>query len=495
MTTDSTSSNNTSTEALPSGALGNSLDVARNITELFNRCMEDNIREGVCYVDSRLKITYWNRSAENITGLRKKQILDQQWSPNLIELRDRYGTPIGRGQCPVEVAIKNAEPSLIAATLAGRGGRKIAVDLHAIPVIDHEGQLFGAVVFFHDISTQLDLEQQVLTLFAYATRDQLTGVANRAHFERTLTARLAEVKENKLACSLIVTDIDFFKTINDDFGHHIGDQALMAFAKLIQQNTRVDDVVARFGGEEFMILCPEQDLEQAAARAEEIRSIVENTPLAVLNGKCLTASFGVSQISPYDSETTAFVKADEALLKAKESGRNRVIKNSSGLNTSSLHECLTTADQEAQEPNWQFIKGQLLICEDFSTTSSLAMVIEKIKGFVVDYKCVVINSSDDHIQLRLDRLPDEKARRWGDRSTPFLIDIELRSAAKLNQGTGTLLRVTIRPNRVRDRRRNDLESRAEKVMRELRSFLMVSRKTDAKETIRPSKPNSRYGQL
>ncbi len=484
---------NVATEPISSALLANSREAAQNIADLFSRCKDDNLREGLFYVDNRQKVTYWNRTAEMITGIRSKQMLDQKWTPNLIDLRDRYGTLIKNNQCPVDIAMRTSEPTLVAASVTGRGGRKVAIDIHAIPVLDHEGQLYGAVVLFHDLSTQVDLEQQVLTLYAHATRDQLTGLANRTHFERTLAARVAEVQESGVNCSLIVTDIDFFKTINDDFGHHIGDQALMSFAKLVQQNTQVDDVVGRFGGEEFMVLCPEQDIDQAASRAEEIRKVLESTPLAVLNGKCLTASFGVSQINNTDSATSAFVKADQALLKAKETGRNKVVVYGNESSTTSSSAATPPLEDVSFNANWNLLKGTILACEELSTSSSIDMVLEKVKGFVVDFKAEIVTAQDQHLQMRIDKLPHEKSRRWGDRVAQLIVDFELRSTQQVKSDVATLIRVTIRPRRLRDRRRNNLPDRAEAVMREIRGYLMISHRNETEQrTIRPTNPDARY---
>ena len=256
-----------------------------NIDGMFNRCLYNNLREAVIFLDSRLRVTLWNRTAEQMTGLRSANIIDKEWTPSQINLRDRHGVTIHDRDCPVREALADFEPKFLAASLIGRGGRKLAVEVRAIPVMDHEGQVFGALILLQDQSAQLDLEQQVLSLYAHATRDQLTGVANRTYFERILDARVAEARSKGSRCSLVVADIDFFKTINDTFNHHTGDQALMTFAKLIQQNISVDDVVARFGGEEFMILFPGCDVDQAMQKAEEIRKIIEQTPLAAIDGK------------------------------------------------------------------------------------------------------------------------------------------------------------------------------------------------------------------
>lgn len=488
-----TSASSIPSESITEDVSGRAFDVGKNIDEMFVRCKNDNMREGVCYVDSRMHVTMWNRAAETITGIRSNGMLDRKWCPSQIDLRDRFGTVITDQQCPVREAIETREQKLIAASVTGRGGRKIAIDLHAIPVMDHEGHVYGSVILLHDLSTQVDLEQQVLTLFAHATRDQLTGVANRTHFERTLDARVTEFNNLGTDCSLIVTDIDFFKTINDEFGHHVGDQALMSFAKLIQQNTRADDIVARYGGEEFVVLCPNCNLNEAANRAEEIRQVLEVSPLAMLNGKCLTASFGVSQIGPGDTATTVFVKADQALLKAKESGRNKVVKDSESQDLCPTDtETTTEIEDLTASIQWKTLKGTILHSEELATSSPLDLVVEKIKGFVIDFEGVVASCEQDHLQIRIDKLPGEKVRRFGDRPAQLLVDVELRHSKNKMSEDATIIRVTIRLGRMRDRRRKDLNERVTTVMNQLSGFLMVSRNQPLPKAVKPSNGNGRY---
>ena len=137
-------------------------------------------------------------------------------------------------------------------------------------------------------------------------------------------------REVGLKCSIIICDIDFFKSINDNYGHHVGDQALISFARFLKQFVRNQDLVARYGGEEFVILCANCDEDAAVDRAEKIRFKLEKTAQAMLDGKCLTASFGVSQLEDSDDTTSFFVRADHALLHAKEMGRNRVVRANTG---------------------------------------------------------------------------------------------------------------------------------------------------------------------
>ena len=163
------------------------------------------------------------------------------------------------------------------------------------------------------------------------TTDELTGLNNRRHFFQRLEEELPRAKRYGHDISCIMLDIDHFKQVNDTYGHLTGDKVLMTLALLFATGFRETDVVARYGGEEIIILLPETDVEQARGVAEKIRAMVEEQDMTDDEGRTIriTASLGVAGLSPERlgsvSDPDALVKcADEALYRAKEGGRNRV---------------------------------------------------------------------------------------------------------------------------------------------------------------------------
>lgn len=154
--------------------------------------------------------------------------------------------------------------------------------------------------------------------------DKLTGAYNRTGAEIKLADALQEKQQNGYTFSIILLDIDHFKKINDTYGHDAGDQVLQQFSEHIQKNIRATDYFARWGGEEFMLICRKTTLKTAAEIAEQLREIVSTS---ILIGETLvTASMGVAEIKGNDqaSINDAFKRADQALYKAKRNGRNRV---------------------------------------------------------------------------------------------------------------------------------------------------------------------------
>jgi len=121
---------------------------------------------------------------------------------------------------------------------------------------------------------------------------------------------------------MIFCDIDFFKQVNDEYGHAIGDEALRLFSRVLQENLRESDCIGRWGGEEFIILAPEADLISAKQLAEKLRVMVMNASFAPVQQ--LTASFGVAQYQVEENFDALYVRTDEALYLAKNNGRNKV---------------------------------------------------------------------------------------------------------------------------------------------------------------------------
>ncbi|WDC85579.1 GGDEF domain-containing protein [Caloramator sp. mosi_1] len=158
-------------------------------------------------------------------------------------------------------------------------------------------------------------------------RDYLTNLYNRRAFFQLAEERCKKAKCKGFNLVLVMADIDKFKNINDNYGHDIGDLVLKNFAQILKTSVRENDLVARFGGEEFIILLKDINLEDAYNRIEKLREMISETEIKVSDEKIkYTASFGISKVNccDYKSLEEAIKIADKALYRAKENGRNRV---------------------------------------------------------------------------------------------------------------------------------------------------------------------------
>lgn len=184
--------------------------------------------------------------------------------------------------------------------------------------------------------SQKRLAETNLELLRLVNVDSLTGLANRRHFDESLHIEWKRAARNATTLSVLMLDIDYFKSYNDTYGHLQGDEVLRKVAGIIQKNVlRPADQASRYGGEEFVVILPETSPDGAMLLAEEIRRNVEELRIPHQGSKigdCLTISIGIASLSPASAEETPLAVvnlADAALYHAKEAGRNRVVASGS----------------------------------------------------------------------------------------------------------------------------------------------------------------------
>jgi diguanylate cyclase (GGDEF)-like protein len=188
-------------------------------------------------------------------------------------------------------------------------------------------QLVDAVRAKHRLEQELreyqrSLQEVNATLEQRANTDALTGLRNRQYLDRQLELEISRAKRYQTPMALIMFDIDHFKSLNDRFGHLGGDEVLKALANLVNSHIRDLDVLARWGGEEFVILLPGNTLQDARAVAEKIRGLIEHHVFPI--EATVTCSFGVSDYLQDDTAEHIINRADHALYAAKDAGRNIV---------------------------------------------------------------------------------------------------------------------------------------------------------------------------
>ena len=193
------------------------------------------------------------------------------------------------------------------------------------PEFDEAGKITGFVAVRQDVTLQKRLEATLEELTEMTRRshtDALTGLFNRSRMSELLEMEIVRAERYKTPFSVALMDVDHFKSINDTYGHLEGDEVLKALAEILRDNTRKSDIIARWGGEEFIILLPNTAVGSATRKVEQLRKAVADHPFAAIGQ--VTASFGVAQWQAGDDEESLVGRADVALYLAKESGRNRV---------------------------------------------------------------------------------------------------------------------------------------------------------------------------
>lgn len=195
-------------------------------------------------------------------------------------------------------------------------------DVHALEITltQLEDNSSNYIVVFTDI-TALQNEKKLYEILAY--KDPLTKVYNRQKFNELLVKERENINRHGDKVSLIMFDIDHFKSINDTYGHEVGDKVLIKVVDMVQKNLRTNDIFARWGGEEFMILLPRTDIDTAYHKAEQLRKIIQEHEEDAIPK--FTVSFGVTEMSDKDHDRSCFKRVDKALYEAKIK-RNDVVK-------------------------------------------------------------------------------------------------------------------------------------------------------------------------
>ena len=198
-------------------------------------------------------------------------------------------------------------------------GALLAVYLFNLTVVF---SMFSYLSFFYlSMVTSANRKLQKL-----ATTDPLTRLFNRRHMTHMARKEMSKYERSGHPVSFIILDIDHFKMINDQYGHEAGDYVLQEVARVIQEHVRTQDLIARWGGEEFLVILPDTTLQDAQAGAERIRRGLLAHEWLTPDGKIieLTISAGVSEYRPDDDFNSAINRADHALYRGKDGGRNRV---------------------------------------------------------------------------------------------------------------------------------------------------------------------------
>ncbi len=267
-------------------------------------------------------------------------------------LKDNYELKIATdGSRALELAQLEPIPDLILLDIAmpGLDGYDVLAELkdikvtQNIPVIfvtantsiedEERGLNLGAVDYITKpispaivkarVDTHLKIKLQHDALVYNASHDQLTGLYNRHVLVEEGQRTFARAKRQEEDLCAIILDIDHFKRVNDEYGHLVGDKVLIHVANVLKNNMRTEDFIARFGGEEFVLILENCDAKAAIDKAELLRKAIQNTQTEGIN---VTASFGICELKEGHETFESILKdADTALYKAKQSGRNKVV--------------------------------------------------------------------------------------------------------------------------------------------------------------------------
>ncbi len=284
----------------------------------------DAMSDGVYFVDRERRITYWSKGAERLSGFRAEDVVGRHcWDATLNHVDDQ-GVGLCGSRCPLLASMRDGVDRDARIWMHHREGHLQPVSVRASPLRDAAtGQVTGAVEVFSDDTAAVAAARRLAELEELSLADALTGVGNRRRLDRELEARLDAWRRYHVAFGVLFLDLDRFKSVNDGFGHGVGDEALRLVGRTLGYGVRPSDTVARIGGEEFVVVLPHVQRPQLVATAERLRALVASTRLVASGVEVpLRVSVGGSLVTADDDASALLRRADRLLYQAKIGGRD-----------------------------------------------------------------------------------------------------------------------------------------------------------------------------
>lgn len=407
-------------------------------------------------VDSQRRIAIWNPGAGRLFNLPPGQALGKAWRRHLV-------CPGVTGKDPLDLAFETGQPQCHRMLITLPEGARRDVDAQSVPIQDQDGKVIGVAELVCDVEDSKQNRGQFRSLKMAATRDALTGVFNRGELEN----KLAELHAGWEAApgapySVMFLDLDHFKQINDRLSHAVGDRVLIEVARLIQDELYSGEIVGRYGGEEFVIVCPETTLETAIERAERLRRAIMNTRMADRDDLRVTASLGVTQVDVGDSVEAVVHRADQALYAAKHEGRNRT-----------CHRRLEFA-APSQEKHVKGGHEDLSHEIRFQTCCAANMLTQKLTAFVEEQAAKILSVSPQLLEVQIGQTGYFVgwSRRWEKMPVKLTVRIQQESPGTQKAGTPRALLIAIVEPLTKSAKPDEFQCRASSITDALRSYLM-----------------------
>lgn len=309
-------------------------------SEQRHRLLADNASDVIMTLDADGRITYVSPSVQKLRGFTSAEVMQQSMEEILAPEGAAFvRAALGRAAIAIQegVALSGHRGDF---RQICKDGSLVCTEVSTSIMYDPDGKFFGILTVSRDIterkhyerelrlahdalSTANEALKEVNTQFIQlATTDSLTGLWNRRHIQEYMAGEMALAQRYGQPLSLLLFDIDNFKSINDGYGHHAGDHVMVELSQRLRQNLRLSDQPARWGGDEFVVVAPHCRGVDALALAEKLRALLETQPFS--GAGVVTASFGVAELQAHETLEGWLKRADLALYEAKSAGRNLV---------------------------------------------------------------------------------------------------------------------------------------------------------------------------
>lgn len=284
----------------------------------------DSISDGVYVTSEDRRIVYWNKGAERITGFTAEQVVGSHCHDNILMHTDIDGRQLCFSGCPLAECMRTGVPGMVREVLLERAdGMRLAVYVKTA-TFESNGKTYGVEVFGElEGLAGKDLAAQVQHLTDASITDPLSGLFNRRYLDTVLEQRFCMFQQLGRRYGVVMLDVDDFKSINDTLGHAAGDDAIRFVSDVLSGNARKMDTVARYGGDEFVVVCSVADADELEAYCTRLAALVGGSHFARAHeaGLSLTISVGGALVDALDQAAASVMqRADSAMYEAKGSG-------------------------------------------------------------------------------------------------------------------------------------------------------------------------------
>ncbi|HLY43484.1 MAG TPA: diguanylate cyclase [Terracidiphilus sp.] len=285
----------------------------------FYRSLLDQMSDGVFFVDRNQKVLYWSLGAQRLTGYAAEEVVGRKCDDELLRHTDYLGNRAVPGAAPIMECLQDGHAREVKVYLQHKLGRRVPVSARVQPICDSEGGISGAIEIFRDDSAKSDSQRRIDAMRRMAFLDHLTQLPNRRFMEMALLTALNEYQMHLDPFGVLMMDIDHFKGINDTFGHRTGDKVLQEAARMLAASLRPDDLVGRWGGDEFIAIIRGMSPDALHDMAIRCATFAAHSSISTGDGRriTLTVSVGGATVQPGDTAEELVHRADQQMYLEK----------------------------------------------------------------------------------------------------------------------------------------------------------------------------------
>jgi len=285
-------------------------------SEHLNASIVENLQEALLVIDMSGLITRANQAAAALCGVTLGELVGSRLRDLPIDVRGRDGKPLHGDRSPVRRALAGETVRGVLMQVVRADGTALWVEVNSSPLMEPDGRPYGALSTYVDVTARVEREKRIR---AEAETDDLTGLANRRALQRMLRVALARARAHDLVVGVLMLDLDGFKAVNDRYGHATGDAALREVAERLRGSVRERDLVARAGGDEFVVVLPDLPAGGARDAADRVEAAFA-TPLELGGAQArLRAAVGVASFPDDGADADVLLAAADRAMYARKS--------------------------------------------------------------------------------------------------------------------------------------------------------------------------------